>query len=222
MDKDKGFIDSMKKLFFQSKDNPPDKKTKKNRYILMILAAGIVFMLVGNLFSDGTTTQSSIPVMNTTSSQDDVETFGQKDSVESLAISEYETKYENDLKEALESIMGVDDVTVVVNVDATETKVLEKNIITQSQTTKEKDPNGGERNVEDTSIDEQVVIVRAENDEEPIIVKIEKPVIRSVLVVASGADNIKIKQLVLEAVTKGLDVPAHKVAVMPKKTKGDS
>ncbi|WP_078545818.1 stage III sporulation protein AG [Litchfieldia alkalitelluris] len=221
-DKNKGFLESIKQMFFPSDENPPDKKTKKNKYLLIVLAAGIVFMLVGNLFSNGTTTQSSIPVFKESAAEDVEETFGQKDSVESLAISEYENKYENDLKEALETIIGVSDVTVVVNVDATETKVLEKNSITQSQTTNEKDPNGGERKVEDSSVDEQVVIIRKDNSEEPIVIKIEKPVIRSVLVVAHGADNIKIKQMVLEAVTKGLDVPVHKVAVMPKKSKGDS
>src|SRR5690606_17937063 len=110
----------------------------------------------------------------------------------------------------------------VVNVDATETKVLEKNTVTQSQSTEEEDPNGGKRSVEDLSKDEQVVIIRNDNSETPVVTKIEKPVIRSVLIVANGVDNIKIKQMVVEAVTKGLDVPNHKVAVLPKKTKGES
>jgi len=139
-----------------------------------------------------------------------------------LAISEYETSYENELKEALELITGVSDVTVVVNVDATETKILEKNMTTQSQSTEELDREGGTRKVEDLSKDEQVVIIRSDNSESPIVTKIVKPEIRSVLVVAKGVDNIKIKQMVVEAVTKGLDVPNHKVAVMPKKSKGDS
>ncbi len=222
-EKDKGLLSSLKGMFFQSDENPPDKKLpKKHRYVLVVLAAGIVFMLMGNLFSDGPATQSSIPVFNEERSQGEVETFGQEKSIESIAISEYETKYENSLKEALETIIGVSDVTVVVNVDATETKVLEKNTSRKSQTTQEKDRDGGERKVEDLSEDEQVVILRRDNQEEPIVIKIEKPVIRSVLVVAQGVDNIQIKQMVLEAVTKGLDVPSHKVAVMPKKTKGES
>jgi stage III sporulation protein AG len=229
MKKDKGLLESIKSMFFQTNKtndnetnkNPPDHNTKKSRYILLVFAAGILFMLVSNLFS-GDTTQSSTEAFNNQSAGEDTETFGAKKDVESLAITEYETNYENELKDALETITGVSDVTVVVNVDATETKVLEKNTVSRSQTTEENDRDGGQRKVEDLSEDEQVVLVRSDNQETPIVIKIEKPVIRSVLIVAKGVDNIKIKQMVLEAVTKGLDVPNHKVAVMPKKSKGDS
>jgi len=221
-DKNKGFIQSIKRLIFQSDENPPDKKTKKYRYMLVIFAAGITFMLLSNLFSGVTSTQPSVPAFSESKNEEDAAAFGQKKEIESLAISEYETQYENELKEALDSIVGVSDVTVVVNVDATETKVLEKNTVTQSQSTEEEDPNGGKRSVEDLSRDEQVVIIRNDNSETPVVTKIEKPVIRSVLIVAKGVDNMKIKQMVVEAVTKGLDVPNHKVAVLPKKTKGES
>jgi stage III sporulation protein AG len=221
-DKDKGFFQSIKGIIFPSEENPPDKKTKKYRYMLLIFGVGIAFMLISNLFSDNHSTQSTVPAFKDEDTNEDAETFGQKKEIESLAISEYETSYENELKEALELITGVNDVTVVVNVDATETKILEKNMTTQSQSTEELDREGGTRKVEDLSKDEQVVIIRTDNSEKPIVTKIVKPEIRSVLVVAKGVDNIKIKQMVVEAVTKGLDVPNHKVAVMPKKSKGDS
>jgi len=37
------------------------------------------------------------------------------------------------------------------------------------------------------------------------------------LIVAKGADNIRIKKEIIDAVTRALDVPSHRVAVMAKK-----
>ena len=56
----------------------------------------------------------------------------------------------------------------------------------------------------------------------PVVIETKKPAIRGVLVVAKGADNIQVKKWIIEAVTRSLDVPSHRVAVMPKKTKGES
>lgn len=224
MGKNKGILNTIKGMFSGSKDEPPDKKgNKKSQYFLLLLAVGVAFMLISNLFSGEKPTSS---VMTTSSSSEasskDEPTFGgQKDDLTN-AISKYEDRYENELKEALEAIAGVEDVIVSVSVDATETKVLEKNTVSQSQITKEEDRDGGKRQVEDITSDEQVVIIRSGDSETPIILKIEKPEIRSVLIVAKGVENAKIKQMVVEAVTQGFDVPNHKVAVVPRKTKGDS
>ncbi|MDF0727337.1 stage III sporulation protein AG [Cytobacillus sp. S13-E01] len=218
MGKEQGLLNSIKKMFFQSKGDqtdPPEKKPPKYHYLLLVLTLGVVFMLLSNLFNNGETKQQTIPT--STQQNSDEPAFGQKEEAEKTAISEYEIRYENQLKEALETIIGVSDVTVFVNVDSTETKVLEKNTVTNSQLTDETDREGGKRKVEDTSKDEQVVIIRQGDKETPIVLKIEKPTIRGVLVVAKGADNIQIKKMVVEAVTRALDVPSHRVAVLPKK-----
>ena len=93
----------------------------------------------------------------------------------------------------------------------------ERNKVTQEQTTEETDREGGKRTVTDSSRDEQIVIVRNGEKEVPIVQMTEKPEVRGVLVVAKGADNITVKKWIIEAVTRVLDIPSHKVAVMPKK-----
>src|SRR5690606_2400004 len=105
--------------------------------------------------------ESSTSVMsNAKETEEDVEVFGKKTATGNEMIAEYERRYENQLKEALEGIAGVSDVMVVVNVDATEKRVLEKNSVLRSQTTNEKDREGGERKVDDQSQDHQIVIIR--------------------------------------------------------------
>lgn len=221
-EKNKGFGSWYKKLFKKPGENQSDEKTNdKNyqKYFLGILAIGIAFMLISNLFPSGTSNEKAAPVIGSLKSEEkDVAVFGQKKSEGSGEIADYEATYENQLKEALEHIVGVEDVTVMINLDASETKVLEKNTVVQSQQTDEVDREGGKRKVEDMSRDEQVVIIRNGEQETPIVLKTKKPEIRGVLIVAKGAENLKVKQMVIEAVTRVLDVPNHRVSVLPRKS----
>ncbi|WP_420846084.1 stage III sporulation protein AG [Neobacillus notoginsengisoli] len=220
MNEKTGLLAWMKSKFFGGADS--DKKKHKYQYMALVLCIGAVFMLVGNILlpeKQGL----DVPVASQLEGEgQEVPAFGQKKSSKKITASDFERAYESQLKEALEDMLGVDDVTVLVNVDSTELKVLEKNRVTKRQTTTEKDREGGTRDVEDASVDEQLVIIRNGEKEEPIVIETKKPEIRGVLVVARGADNIEVKKWIIEAVTRSLGVPSHRVAVMAKKTKGDS
>ena len=222
-DKEKESNSWFKKHFF--KDDQTNHKKGKYIYLIVVLTLGTMIMLISNVFIKNESSQNALPTFkNNASSQteENVETFGQKNSSGNSVISDYERAYEVQLKEALDSIVGVSDVSVVVNVDATEKQVLEKNRKSQKQLTDETDREGGKRKVEDQSTDEQLVIIQNGEKEVPIVVETKKPAIRGVLVVAKGADNIQVKKWIVEAVTRSLDVPSHRVSVLPKKTKGES
>jgi stage III sporulation protein AG len=218
----KGPISWLKQLL--SKNEKQEKKNTKYQYLLIVGIFGATIMLANNiLFSDSKMGETVTTFQNQTVTEEDVEAFGNKTGgAGNDTISDYESAYEAELKDALEQMLGVNKVSVIVNVDATDKKVLEKNTVTQTQTTNETDREGGTRKVEDVSVDEQLVIVRSGEKEGPILIETKKPSIRGVLVVAQGAENIQVKKWIIEAVTRVLDVPVHRVAVMPKKTKGDS
>ncbi|MFE8702523.1 stage III sporulation protein AG [Cytobacillus sp. FJAT-54145] len=216
MDQEKGPFKWLKNLF--SNNEQTDKKSGKYQYLLLVLLFGAAIMLVSNMFFQEEGSNATLPTFNSASEEKgEVETFGQKKTEENDIIASYEHHFETELEEALEGITGVDDVMVVVNVDSTERKVLEKNTVTNSQKTDETDREGGKRIVEDQSKDEQLVIIRNGESEGPIILETKKPEIRGVLVVAKGADNIQVKKWIIESVTRLLDVPSHRVSVMPKK-----
>lgn len=215
MENQKGPFSWLKKL--TSKEEGSDKKAGKYQYMLLVLCIGAAFMIVGNvLFTDKSTPNDSPAVKNVNEETEDVAAFSLKKNSNNQAISDYEETYEKQLKKALEEMLGVEDVMVVVNIDSTDKKVLEKNKSTKSQTTEEKDNEGGERKVVDVQTDEQLVIIREGEKEVPIVLETKKPAIRGVLVVAKGAENIQVKKWIVEAVTKALGVPSHRVAVMPK------
>lgn len=218
MSNNESFLDKLKSILGQSNS----KKPSKYHYFILVFVLGVAFMLVSNLFANSPEqSQNAVTTTASTSSTEETEVFKQTKGETTDSISDYEAEYENQLKEVLETITGVGEVQVVVNVDSTSQKIFEKNTVTQSQTTTETDREGGKREVEDLSKDEQVVIIQDGEKETPIVVQTKKPEIRGVLVVAGGADNIHIKKTIVESVTRVLGVPSHRVAVASKKMKED-
>ncbi|MCL6573636.1 MAG: stage III sporulation protein AG [Bacillus sp. (in: Bacteria)] len=216
MDNKKRPLSWLKKLF--KIETNSEKKLGKTQFMLLVLGIGAAFMIAGNIFFIPDTNPPDLPAATSgTVDSEDVPAFGSKKSSGNKAVAAYEEQYENQLKKALQEMLGVDDVTVVVTIDSTDKKILEKNRVLKSQTTEETDRDGGQRKVVDTSTDEQLVIIRNGESEVPIVVETKKPDIRGILVVAKGAENIQVKKWIIEAVTRALGVPSHRVAVMPKK-----
>lgn len=193
------------------------EKPSKTGYLLIIGLVGILFLLVSSLFQeDNSSLEETNHVQDQLIEQSSEETFLSDDDEETSEIVEIEKQYEKDLTEMLDSIAGVSNVEVMVNLDATSEQVFEKNLIVGTQTTEENDQNGGNRNIDDLTEEQQVVIVRQGDEEVPLIVKTKKPDVRGVLVVANGAENIEIKQWISEAVSRVLDVPPHRISIMPR------
>ncbi|MFJ7975109.1 stage III sporulation protein AG [Peribacillus sp. NPDC096379] len=219
MKNDKGPLSWLKNLFKQTngEEENKEKKPSKYAYVLTVLLLGVGIMMVSSLLTNKESKNDAVTTFNQTNSQSkEVETFGKAEN-QFPSVNDYEKYLQNEMKGALESIAGVSDVKVVIYVDASEKKVFEKNKVTQKQETVETDQEGGKREVDDTSIDEQLVILKSGDKEGPIVVETKKPNVSGVLVVAKGAENIQIKKWIIEAVTRALDVPSHRVSVMPKK-----
>jgi stage III sporulation protein AG len=217
----KDWIQKIKDLL--SKGDEGGKQKKTYRYLAIILIAGILLM-AASMFTNKPTPENgqTNTVYQASSTQDtkeeeSVTTWKSTSSKKSGSIGDIEKMYESELKDTLETMKGVSNVSVIVNIDATESKVYEKNSVAQRQTTEETDRDGGERKVEDFSTDEKIVIIREGDKEVPLVKETKKPAIRGVLIVAKGADDIRIKKEIIEAVTRVLDVPSHRVAVSAKK-----
>lgn len=192
------------------------QKPSKTGYLLIVALIGILFLLVSSIFQE----ESSPPEQ--TSNWDEPrgqpteeETFLAKDN-KSSDLDDIEKQYQNDLTNMLENISGVSDVEVMINLDATHKRVYEKNLIVGTQTTEEQDQNGGQRSIDDLTEEQQVVVVRQGDEEVPLIVQTVKPTVRGVLVVANGVERIELKQWVTEAVSRVLDVPPHRISIMPR------
>lgn len=191
-------------------------QSKRTNYLLILLLSGLLLIIVGKAFSPPpkeTPTQFDI---NEVTEESEVTEAMSKQNNPEATVQDLEANYEKELKELLNKIKGVSETEVMVNLDSTNVKIYEKNLIIGQQTTDEADKNGGLRKVEDSTEETQVVLVRQGDKDVPLLVQTKKPMVRGVFVVAKGVDHATVKMWVIEAVARVLDVPPHKVSVMPK------
>ncbi|WP_225435101.1 stage III sporulation protein AG [Bacillus aerolatus] len=194
-----------------SKKSGEEKTSNKAKWMAIAAILGIGFMLLSELKDKGEI-DAVLPHDSSETANEQKET----------SPEDFETAYEKELTAALEQIAGVSNVTVVVTIEASERKVLEKNTAEKSQQTKEQDKKGGQRTITDQTRNVDLVMIKKDSGEEPVILEVKKPDIRGVLIVAEGVENIQVKKWVIESVTRALNVPSHRVAVMPKKPKEDA
>ncbi|WP_286884419.1 stage III sporulation protein AG [Aneurinibacillus sp. UBA3580] len=188
------------------------KKLGAMQWLLIIGALGVGFMIVGSFYNFD---QSPPDAPSPPATSEDKAVFAQKKQ-ESYTMEEYEAMYEKKLKEVLQTITGVGEVSVMVNIESTEEIVVEKNTNRQTQTTREAD-KGATRDISSESTQEQVIITKDGSSERPVVMKTVKPKVRGVVVVAEGAGNLQVKAWILEAVQKVLAVPSYKISILPKK-----
>ncbi|MGM8213471.1 stage III sporulation protein AG [Virgibacillus sp. W0430] len=208
--------ESIKKLFSKIiPSNIQNGNNKKTSYLIVIALVGILLIIISNT------------ITSMSNNEDDAEKIQieenlpeKKEVTETsvmTAVDDLETSYENELKAMLEKINGVSNVEVMVNLDSTNIKIYEKNLIVGQQKTNESDQNGGTRKAEDSTEESQVVLVRQGDQEVPILIQTKKPEVRGVFIVAKGADHATTKKWIVESTARVLDVPTHRVSVMPKK-----
>ncbi|SEO30435.1 stage III sporulation protein AG [Amphibacillus marinus] len=202
-------------LDWLSPNKGPESKPKltKANYIVILACLGVLLLIINQFFSIDDR-QAKDSAVNQTDEDQDSTVFLNKDSDDPL--TELELTYQADLQGILEKISGVSNVEVMVNLDATSEQVFEKNLIVGTQSTVENDQGGGTRNIEDLTEEQQVVVVRQGDQEIPLIVQSKKPTVRGVLVVAEGVEQMQLKQWVTEAVSRVLDVPPHRISIMPR------
>lgn len=207
--------EKLKEVWKKLMAKQPNKKTS---YLIIIALVALFLLIVGNLFSSKEKVPSASPPTTEQSEVDDeAENVSTDNSDTREIVKELEENYRSDLEGMLNQIEGVSESAVMINLDSTNIKVFEKDLIKGQQTTEEKDTNGGNRKVEDQTEETQAVLVRQGDQEVPLLVQTKKPKVRGVFIVAKGVERATVKMWVIEAVSSVLDVPTHKVSVMPKK-----
>lgn len=201
-----------------SEDNvdkdPKGKRTMKLRYFIVLGLAGILMILISNIFTGNNDTPENI-ILNEMEDESakQLEKPGETSTNE---ISQLASSYEQDIANMLNKIQGVSEAEVMVNLDSSDVKVYERNLISGVQTTNEEDQSGGTRRVEDRTEDTQVVLIRQGDIESPVLVQTKRPEVRGVFVVAKGAEQATVKSWIIDAISSVLEVPSHRISVMPK------
>lgn len=158
----------------------------KKLYLLMALAAGIaVVMLSGLLPSEKESLPKEVQIVNMPDSD----------------------ATEKRLKDIIETIGGVSDVSVFVTYE----NIGERKIATTSEETTTQD--GTKRN---SSIKSQIVTAKTNSGEEPFVSEEKLPEIRGVIICAKGVGSEEMRLLISDAVSGAMNVPIHRVKVLSK------
>jgi stage III sporulation protein AG len=185
-------------------------KQKKWHYLILIGCVGVGILL----FSSFLTTQEEDAISNPLATEK--EKTKPTSSVQQNGMQGYEDQFETELSSILSKVVGVSDVSVVVNLDSTEEEVVQSDTRESEQTTSEADTKGGSRSVNQNNVDKKTSVYRTNQGEQPIVIKRLKPRVRGVLVVARGVENLQVRALVIEAVQRILDVPTYRISVLPR------
>jgi len=134
---------------------------------------------------------------------------------EILPEDSYERRQEERLKEVLQQVEGVGRTEVMITLQASTEKVVEKDAPSRSQTVEEGDSQGGSRTTQEVEREETTVYQEAEDGTRtPYVTKELEPRVEGVIVIAEGGGSAKVRQNILEAVQALFPVEAHKIKIM--------
>lgn len=131
------------------------------------------------------------------------------------STEEYAAYLEEKLKKILESVRGVGKVEVMITLESSEERIVEKDMTAERSQTEEQDSAGGTRTVSSSNTGYQTVYQEGSQGS-PFVVKTITPKVEGVLVVAEGAGKGNMTGEITQVVQALFGVEAHKVKVLEK------
>lgn len=131
------------------------------------------------------------------------------------STEEYTAYLEEKLKKMLESVRGLEEVEVMITLESSEEKIVEKDMTAERSNTEEQDSAGGSRTVSSSNTGYQTVYQNGSQGS-PFVVKTITPKVEGVLVVAKGAENGNMTSEITQIAQALFGVEAHKVKVLEK------
>ena len=203
-------MDFLKKIF-----NSNDPKNKKIQNLTFALLIGIGILLYGvTLFSDDIKKIKNIPnrVAETDQEVEAAPTIGLKKK----ASNDFESQLEERLEAILSKVDHAGEVQVMVTLETSKEIVVAKDENNNSNITKEKDIEGGTRDIQVSDIQSKIILKNEAGDTQPVVLKEVSPKVLGVLILADGGDQPKVQAAITNAVTTLLGLPTNKVQVIKK------
>lgn len=131
----------------------------------------------------------------------------------------YVKNLEQRLEQTLSMVEGVGKVKVMVTLQATSERIIEKDQPMDRSIVTETDGEGGNRNSNDMSSEETTVyITDGEGNQIPYVVKELEPVVEGVTVVAQGGGNPVINKNISDIIQALFGIQPHKIIVVKMKS----
>lgn len=182
------------------------KHMKKEQWAVYLLLAALVLVVF-------------LPVSGKKEEKKAAEELPEQSSgTEEEAAANQTEEMEKKLERALAQVDGVGAVEVVLSLESTNQKVVEKD--TPSSRSSQENSGGEESGSASSVSTQESTVYQTDSDgsETPYVVRENYPEIRGVLVVAQGGGDPVVVQQIQEAVMALFRVEAHKIKVMKMKS----
>lgn len=176
-----------------------EKKLKRSDWLILVLA-GILILII------------ALPT--DTKGKKQAEEAKENISKENNTMEASKDEIEQKLEDILEKIDGAGEVKVMITYQDSGTQVVEKDKNTSENSVEESDSTGGVRSTKEQQLQESTVYEEADAGNTPFVSKELLPKVEGILIVASGGDNLKVKQNISEAVLALFQVEAHRIKIV--------
>lgn len=163
------------------------KGISDNKKRILLIAVGVICLLVLVIFEASSSAESDRSADKT-----------------NISSEEYIAKTEKELSTILSQIEGAGEVYVMIALES-----CFENVYARDNTNK----TNNQKDSSDINVTEELVVVKNSDGEGGVVVKVYEPVVKGVAVVCEGADNIKVKLAITEAVCALFDISSTKVSV---------
>lgn len=130
-----------------------------------------------------------------------------------ISISEYRQTMEKDLENILSMVNGAGQVKVMITLESGRENIY---VWQEKTSTDEKTDYIGssDTSTRRETYENEIVMVNTGNDKSALIEKTMEPVVQGVVVVCSGADDIKVTSDITNAVSVALNVTSNRICVI--------
>lgn len=139
-----------------------------------------------------------------------------KDTTSTSSLSQYTTELENKLSATLSQIEGAGSVSVMITLDGSSQLILAYETESKSNTTDNTTSSGTSTKTNNTTANSTPIIINSNGQSTPLVLSEIMPEVKGVVVVCEGANNIRVKLNILEAVQALLGVSSSQIEIFIK------
>lgn len=198
------------------------KKIGKDQLIVVILSGVLLLVIAWPTGSNGRKQSGQSVGLNEIISSADNEDAGEMDQPEDLTSYKQEEDYaevmEQKVSALLQDIDGVGEARVLITLETSVEKVVEKDIPINRSNTDEKDAQGGMRTINSMDSQEKTIYETDSGKNIPYVIKTISPKVAGVVVVCEGEGRGNVNKNITDAIEVLFGIEAHKIKIVKMKT----
>ena len=194
---------------FIAKQEGGENKKKIENLVVFVLILIITVIAINSIWNG--------KKQNSSKEENEISEFGKQlattSNVESSDTSNSQTTLEERLEEILSKIDGVGQVKVLITYSESSEVVAMYNENNKNSTIEEKDSGGGTRLTEQLDNSKEIIYKEVNGEKIPITQKVIRPKVEGAIVTAVGANDVNVKNCIIQAVEAVTGIATHKIQV---------